>query len=154
MINVLFICLGNICRSPMAEAVFRHMVEEAGLSARFHIDSAGTGAWHIGEPAHRGTRAVLDKNGIHYRGRARRVTAADYRSPESYIIAMDDSNYSDLVRTFGSHPRLYLLLDFVPHMQGKNVPDPYYNDNFDYVYDLVREGCRGLLARIRDEQKI
>lgn len=99
-INVIFVCLGNICRSPMAEAVFQHLVHEAGLADKFHIDSAGTGSWHIGEKAHRGTRAILQEHGIVYNGRARQVTGQDMADPQTYIITMDQSNSNDLRRQF------------------------------------------------------
>jgi protein-tyrosine phosphatase len=149
-VNVVFVCLGNICRSPMAEAVFQQMVNEAGLGDRISIDSAGTGNWHVGETAHRGTRAILATHDIPYNGRSRQVNAADM-DPDNYVIAMDDSNMRDLKRRFGDHPRLYRLLDFAQNSSERNVPDPYYTNNFDYVYQLVTDGCRGLLQTIRDE---
>jgi protein-tyrosine phosphatase len=152
-INVVFVCLGNICRSPMAEAIFQQMVNEAGLADEIQIDSSGTGAWHVGEPAHRGTRKILDKYNIPYNGRSRQVTAVDM-APDNYVIAMDDSNMRDLKRRFGEHPRLYRLLDFAQDTGERNVPDPYYTDNFDYVYQLVTDGCHGLLQTIRDENNL
>ncbi|MDX1662253.1 MAG: low molecular weight protein-tyrosine-phosphatase [Candidatus Promineifilaceae bacterium] len=151
MIRVNFVCLGNICRSPMAEAVFRRMVEEAGLEDQIAVDSAGTGAWHVGEPAHRGTRDILRQRGIIYQGRARQVSQNDMHQ-DSYIIAMDASNVRDLQRRFGAHPNLYRLLDFAPGRHEEDVPDPYYSGNFDEVYELVEEGCRGLLEMIREEK--
>jgi len=153
MIHILFVCLGNICRSPMAEAIFQKLVDDAGLSDTFQVDSAGTGAWHVGEPAHRGTRRVLAANGIRYHGRARQVRAADFDHPNSYIVAMDSSNLSNLKQGFGTHPKLVRLLDFADSGET-DVPDPYYTNNFEYVYQLVSDGCRGLLAAIRAEQGI
>lgn len=150
-VKVLFVCLGNICRSPMAEAVFQKMVDEAGLSEKITIDSAGTGLWHVGEKAHPGTRRVLSQHGIVYNGRARQVHAGDME-PETYVIAMDQSNLNDLQRNFGQHPRLYRLLDFASQTDVRDVPDPYYNDNFEYVYQLVTDGCAGLLATIRTQE--
>lgn len=153
MIQVLFICLGNICRSPMAEAVFQKLVEEAGLTHLIEVDSAGLGNWHVGEMAHEGTRRVLAKHDIDYTGRARQVSMADMQ-PDSYIIAMDASNLADLQRRFGSHPHLHRLLDFASNRSTRDVPDPYYTGTFDLVYDLVDQGCHGLLQAIRQNEKI
>lgn len=151
-INVLFVCLGNICRSPMAEAVFKRLVDEAGLMDKFQVDSAGTGSWHIGEKAHPGTRAILKEHGIEYNGRARQVTAQDMANPNTYIITMDQSNSNNLQRQFGKHPNQYRLLDFSSHKAESDVPDPYYTNNFEYVYQLVADGCRGLLETIRQRE--
>lgn len=154
-IGVLFVCMGNICRSPMAEAVFRHLVDAAGLADQIAIDSAGTGGWHIGERPHRGTQDVLRKNGVAVGDqRARQVQTSDFSHFE-YIVAMDDENLADLARF---HPqareRARLLLSYAPGAPAREVPDPYYSGGFDHVYDLVTAGCRGLLAEIRRERGI
>ncbi|MBN2910150.1 low molecular weight phosphotyrosine protein phosphatase [Polycladomyces sp. WAk] len=153
MISVLFVCLGNICRSPMAEAVFRHMVKEEGLEDRIRVDSAGTGDWHTGEPPHHGTRRILKQYGISDEGiRARQVKKRDLEDFD-YIIAMDDSNLANLRRLADRHhQRLYRLTDFIPDTTYTEVPDPYYTGNFEEVYELVSAGCRGLLERIKEEQ--
>lgn len=154
MIKVLFICLGNICRSPMAEAIFSKMVEEAGLADKISVDSAGTSSWHVGEPAHSGTRSILKKNGISYIGRARRVQVNELKDESSYLIAMDRSNLGNIRTQNPDHPHMHLLLEFAEGTKENEVPDPYYHDNFDYVYQLVEAGCLGLLDYIRSCEKI
>ncbi|MCB9076098.1 MAG: low molecular weight phosphotyrosine protein phosphatase [Anaerolineaceae bacterium] len=156
MINVLFVCLGNICRSPMAEAVFNHLVEQEGLSSQFHIDSVGTASYHVGEPAHRGTRRVLADHGINSTCISRQINRRDLETAD-YIVAMDRSNVSDLQYTsrgLDIDGRLSLLLGFAPGVSRQDVPDPYYSGNFEETYQLVDAGCRGLLAHIRQEQGI
>jgi protein-tyrosine phosphatase len=138
----------------MAEAVFQQQVKDAGLADQFQVDSAGTGRWHVGEPPHRGTREVLRRHGIPYQGRAHQVTTADLQAAD-YIVAMDSSNMEDLRwidRQGHLDGKLYRLLDFAPPGSPTNVPDPYYEGNFDYVYQLVDAGASGLLAHIRQER--
>ena len=137
----------------MAEGVFQKMVDDAGLSDQILVDSAGTGSWHVGEPAHRGTQKVLRQHGIVYNGRARQLNPNDV-APDTYLIALDASNLQDLQRYAGQHARLFRLLDFASETQERDVPDPYYTGAFDYVYELVEDGCRGLLAAIRQREGI
>lgn len=154
MINVLFVCLGNICRSPMAEAVFKHLVAQAGLSDRFRIDSAGTSSYHVGDPAHYGTRRILSTFGIRCDSISRQITGQDLAEAD-YILAMDRHNLSELRALSRRRPlngHLHLLLEFAEQAHGLDVPDPYYTDNFDKVYHLVEDGCRGLLRHIRAER--
>lgn len=154
-IGVLFVCLGNICRSPMAEAVFRHLVCEAGLEAAFRIDSAGTGDWHIGKVPHHGTRRILDQYSISYEGLLARQVAVNDFSDFDYMIAMDDSNVSNLRKlTKESHATIIKLLDLAEDTAGQDVPDPYFTGNFEEVYGLVDKACRELLAYIRQEQNL
>jgi protein-tyrosine phosphatase len=138
----------------MAEAVFQHIVDEAALTDEIHVDSAGTGSWHVGEPAHSGTRRVLAQHGINYVGYARQVSSNDLNRENTYIIAMDMSNIRDLQSRFGYHPRMHKILDFANEVDIDDVPDPYYNGNFEEVYLLVEDGCRGLLAMIREEENL
>jgi protein-tyrosine phosphatase len=138
----------------MADAVFHKLVDNDGLSKLFAIDSAGTSSWHVGQPAHNGTQRVLADHDIKYSGRSRQLKIGDLAQNRSYIIAMDQNNIHDIKAIFGDHPRLYRLLDFAKQSEVKDVPDPYYSDNFEYVYQLVKDGCEGLLAMIRDREGI
>ncbi|WP_174615943.1 low molecular weight protein-tyrosine-phosphatase [Virgibacillus ihumii] len=156
MIRVLFICLGNICRSPMAEAVFRNLVQQDNLSDKITVDSAGIGHWHSGEPPHKGTRDMLDKLHISYKDmKARQVHSTDWRDFD-YIIAMDDQNIRDLrnINDEMSEVTIAKLMDFVKDPDNENVPDPYFTGNFDYTYELVSKGCNGLLDNIKKEKNI
>ena len=137
----------------MAEAVFQHLIEEAGLTDKIQVDSVGTGGWHVGERAHYGTRQVLVRHKIAYNGRARQVTPTDMTTADSYIIGMDQSNITDLQLRYGQHPRLYRLLDFATKTKERDIPDPYYTGQYDEVYDLVIDGCQGLLTHIREKEQ-
>ena len=148
-IRVLFVCLGNICRSPMAEAVFRSMVAAAGLANQIDVESAGTGSWHVGQYPHSGTIKELEAHQISVGGkRARQLSRSDL-SAFDYIIAMDAENVADIEALFAR--RVPRLLEFAPPGTPLDVPDPYYANNFDLVYRLVEAGCQGLLAHIRAE---
>jgi len=153
-IKVEFVCLGNICRSPMAEAVFRHMVNERGLHDKILIDSSGTGDWHIGRPPHEGTRRILDTNRISYEGMvARQFTEQDFENFD-YIVCMDSNNLRDVLAMTGSdqHTKVIRFMDLLPEEKEENVPDPYYTGNFEEVYRLVNAGCKALLDRIEREE--
>jgi low molecular weight protein-tyrosine phosphatase len=145
--SVLFVCLGNICRSPLAEGVFRALVEEAGLANRFTIDSAGTGAWHEGNPPDPRSIEIAAKYGIDISAqRARQVRHEDFQKFET-ILAMDNENLSVLRRKAGTKPtRIQLFLNTPP----MSVPDPYYGgpDGFENVYQLVRSGSEDFLKSV------
>jgi len=138
----------------MAEAVFQKMVDDAGLSDKITVDSAGTSSYHVGEKAHPGTRRVLSHHGIPYDGRARQIATKDAQNGTTYLIAMDSENVAEIRRRFGDLPTLHRLLDFASNTDVHDVPDPYYSDNFDYVYRLVEDGSRGLLEAIRKNEGI
>lgn len=157
MIRVLLVCMGNICRSPMAEAVLAHLIKEAGLSDKITLDSAGTGGWHVGEPADPRTLAVLKKHGIAYAGHARQLQRSDFDQFD-YILAMDTENLSGIRRVAGSPkegqaaPEIALFLSYANAaglLSKSEVPDPYYNNQFDAVYELVSVGSKALLDHLR-----
>jgi protein-tyrosine phosphatase len=152
-VSVLFVCLGNICRSPMAEAVFKNMVAQEGLSARISVDSAATSHWEVGKPPHPGTREVLRLNNIPVdpTRRARMIRPEDLQNYD-YVIGMDAENMSDLRRMGGK--KVYRMLEFASHLGVTDIPDPWYTHNFDYTYQLVQAGCRGLLQHIRQKESI
>jgi protein-tyrosine phosphatase len=151
--RILFVCLGNICRSPTAEGVMRALVREAGLQERIELDSAGTGSWHIDEPPDARATAAARERGVELEGRARQVEREDFAEFD-LIVAMDRSNLADL-RRFApddARARLRLLRDFDPSADGEaDVPDPYHGGSrgFDDVFDLVHGSCAALLAELR-----
>lgn len=145
MIKVLFICHGNICRSPMAEFVFKYMVANAGLDDKFHIESAATSREEIGNDIHPGTRQKLIENDIPFAKRAaRQIIKSDYDDFD-YLIGMDDANVRNISRICGGDPegKVYKLLDFAG--KDRSIADPWYTGNFDETYDDVIEGCEGLM---------
>lgn len=148
MIRVLFVCLGNICRSPMAEAVMRDLVGKRGLSAEVKVDSAATSSWHIDELPHKGTVAKLKEYNISTAGmKGRQLSKTDFEAFD-YIIGMDASNVRNIREMLGQpdHPKIFRFLDLTPHQ--KDVPDPWYTNDFQETYDLVVEGCEALLEKI------
>jgi protein-tyrosine phosphatase len=151
--RILFVCLGNICRSPLAEAALRREAEALGLDTE--VDSAGTGDWHVGQPPDRRAIAVAARNGADVsRLRARQVGAEDFQLFD-HIVALDGHNLADLRRMQppGSRARLSLLLDHVPGREGEAVADPYYGGDahFDETWADVVEGARALARRIAAE---
>ncbi|MBN2195668.1 MAG: low molecular weight phosphotyrosine protein phosphatase [Polyangiaceae bacterium] len=159
MVHVCFVCLGNICRSPMAEGVMRHLVAAAGLGDTIAVESAGTSAYHEGEPPDARSRAAARARGIDVGGRSRRFVRQDF-SRFDYVIAMDTENLDDLIGLApdpAAERKVSLLLAFDPASPPHaSVPDPYYGgaDGFGRVLDLCTAGCRGLIEHIRREQGI
>ncbi|MEO1585016.1 MAG: low molecular weight protein-tyrosine-phosphatase [Planctomycetota bacterium] len=147
--RVLFVCLGNICRSPLAEGVFLHLAAERGLSDSFHVASAGTGGWHAGEEPDPRSIAVARKNGVTLPSRARQVTANDVGSWDC-VVAMDGSNRSNLIGLGFDPAAVHLMRSFDASSQDQDVPDPYYGgpDGFDDVYAMIHRACEGLLDHL------
>ena len=151
MVRVLFVCLGNICRSPMAEAVFRHKVQAAGLQDRIETGSAGTGTWHIGEQAHPGTRRMLAAGGIAEPDHRARQIILDDLNDFDYVIVMDNANLRDVRALPQGRATVARLMDYAPDARVQEVPDPYLTGGYEGVYALVDEATDGLLATIQRE---
>lgn len=150
MVKILFICHGNICRSPMAEFVMRNMVTEAGLSGEIYIESAATSTEELGNDIHSGTRAKLREMKIPFeRRRARQATPSDYGKFD-YLVVMDGNNIRNLRRIIGEDrdKKVYKLLDFTDR-RGEDIADPWYTGNFDVTYADIDEGCRGMLDMLK-----
>jgi low molecular weight protein-tyrosine phosphatase len=156
--RVLFVCLGNICRSPTAEAVMARLIADAGLTDEIELDSAGTGAWHVGSPPDERAAAAAVARGFEMRGTARQVRPADFEEFD-LLIAMDAENHCNLVALAPDREaaaKVRMLREFDPATAGDgaanlDVPDPYYGgeDGFDRVLDLVEAACAGLLDELR-----
>lgn len=149
--QVLFVCLGNICRSPAAEIIFRKLVADAGRTDEFHIDSAGTIAHHQGSPPDPRMSAALQRNGFSATGRARQITIDDLNHFE-LIVTMDESNLADVRRLDpdgATHAKIRQFVSFCRNHDDRRVPDPYYGGprGFDYVIELLEDGCHGILAQ-------
>jgi protein-tyrosine phosphatase len=155
-VRISFVCLGNICRSPTAEAVMRHMVAAAGLQEAIAIDSAGTGDWHVGEPRDKRSAAVGQRRGMPLSGRARNFVAADFARFD-HVLAMDRQNFENLRKLAPdaeARAKVALLRSFDPTVAASGddeVPDPYYGgpEGFDHVFDVCVAACTGLLAHLR-----
>jgi len=153
MVRVLFVCLGNICRSPTAEGVFRKLVSEHKLELQFEIDSAGTHAYHIGEMPDERAQAACARRGIDIsRLKGRRAVAADIEKFD-YVLAMDRENYEHLLEICppGLESRIRLFMEFAPNRPEREVPDPYFGGagGFDRVLDMIEDAALGLLEEIR-----
>ncbi len=157
-ISVVFVCMGNICRSPTVEAVFRHRVEKAGLASRITIDSAGTHDYHVGDPPDPRTRLAAARRGYDMASlRGRQVGAEDF-SRFDYVLAMDENNLAILerLRPRDAASHLGLFLDFAERHSEREVPDPYYGgeSGFERVLDMVEDAAEGLLRHIRRQHTL
>lgn len=155
MVKVLFVCMGNICRSPTAEGVFREYVHRAGLIEEIQIDSAGTHSYHVGsQPDKRAQRAAMKRGVDLSTQRARSVAEQDFEVFD-YILAMDGANYEDLVAFCPKdhQHKIHLYLTFAKNSDERDVPDPYYGGSkgFEYVLDLVEEAAEGFIEHLRQQ---
>jgi protein-tyrosine phosphatase len=157
MVKVLFVCMGNICRSPTAEGVFRHKVSEAGLEDQIHIDSAGTIAHHIGHPPDPRAQKAALKRGVDLGSqRARRVSGEDFEEFD-LVIAMDSDNHYELemICPPGYEDRLHMFLKFAQNTRETEVPDPYYGGSggFETVLDMIEDAAEGLLQHLQEQEQ-
>jgi len=157
MKKLLFVCLGNICRSPAAQGVMQHLVDEAGLSNQYAIDSAGMGPWHVGQlPDHRMRRCGA-RHGYAFNHIARQVTPSDFDAFD-YICLMDEENLHDILRlrpTAEQQQKLLLMKDFLTrHPRFQEIPDPYYGNDrdFDLVIELLEDACQNLLQWLQKQE--
>ena len=158
-VRICFVCLGNICRSPTAEAAMRHLLVAERLEARVQIESAGTGGWHVGEPPDRRARAAAKRRGLDVRGCAQQFVKRDFARFD-YVIAMDVYNRRDLQQLApdgAARGKIELLRNFDPGSPADaDVPDPYYGegDGFETVLDICEAACVGLLQHIRETHRL
>ncbi|MDH5766716.1 MAG: low molecular weight phosphotyrosine protein phosphatase [Gammaproteobacteria bacterium] len=157
-VKVLFVCMGNICRSPTSEGVFKQLVIDSGLAEKIHIDSAGTHAYHVGHPPDNRAQAAARNRNIDLSSqRARKVQSSDFHEFD-YIIAMDDSNIADLeyICPEDQKEKLHLFLNFAENITAREVPDPYYGgeQGFESVLDMVEQASTGLLNSIQKKYKL
>jgi protein-tyrosine phosphatase len=151
-IRILFVCTGNICRSPLAEGIFRHLVKQANVEDRFEIDSAGTSGYHAGDPPDARSAATARARGIELTGASRQLKARDLRTFD-YVVVMDEDNYSNvlaLANRSGETPRIHYLREWDSQGRGAGVPDPYYggSNGFEDVHDIVERSCANLLDHL------
>ena len=156
-VKVLFVCMGNICRSPTAHGVMQKLVDEQGLSQYVQVDSAGTHSYHVGNPPDPRSQATAKRRGVDLSSqRARRFVSSDFLDYD-YLLAMDTGNLADMraLRPDEASARLQLMLEYSSRYSEREVPDPYFGDDgFDLVYDMIDDASRGLLRHIRAEHGI
>ena len=153
-IKVLFVCLGNICRSPMAEYLMRDKIAKAGLSAKIVVESAGTSGENDGDDMHCGTAEVLDRLNIKSNDFVSRKVRSKDGENFDYIIAMDDQNLRDLERLLGKNPKkLFKITALCPDLGYDHIPDPWYTHRFDETYQLLDQCCEALLVKLKQELK-
>lgn len=153
MIKILFVCHGNICRSPMAEFILKDLAEKQGITDKLYIASAATSTEEIGNPVHYGTQSKLQSVGISAEGkRAVQLKKSDYDKYD-YFIGMDSWNIRNMKKILGTSDKIYKLLDFSDR-KGSDIADPWYTGNFDETYSDILEGCTGLMEYLKNQKKL
>ena len=157
--RILFVCLGNVCRSPMAEGTLRRMLEGAGLTGKVYVTSAGTHTFHMGAAPDTRSQLVASRRGVSLKGiRARRVVEEDFALFD-YLLAMDQENYDYLLELCPQpehHEKIQLFLNYAPHLPEREIPDPYYGSliGFERVMDMMEEAAEGLLLHLRERYRM
>jgi len=156
MKRILFVCLGNICRSPTAEAVMKHILKKNGLEEKVDVESAGIGGWHIGELPDSRARKYGAKRGYNLNSRAQQFDARAHFKDFDYIVTMDDSNYMDVINQDLKDKfknKVFRMTDFCKTSKLSEVPDPYYGggDHFEEVIDILEDACEGLFKKIKKD---
>ena len=154
MVKILFVCLGNICRSPLAEGIFKHKIEQKNLEDQFLIDSCGTSAYHVGNPADSRMRETAFRYGVLLTSKARQLKPADLNEFD-YIIAMDNQNLTDILRYKNKHSKstIHLMREYDLNSPKNDVPDPYYGGitGFENVFNIVNHCCENFLNKITND---
>ncbi len=156
--KVLFVCLGNICRSPAAEGIFKKMIRKQGLNDKIEVDSAGTAGYHVGELPDLRMRQHGTRRGYKFDSLSRKFTSNDFDRFD-IILAMDDSNYNNILRLapdLDSEAKVHRMMDFSKKYENDHVPDPYYSgsEGFELVLDLLEDSCDGLLEKVKNDLSI
>ncbi len=150
--KILFVCLGNICRSPMAQAIFQQKIREKNLRERFYVDSCGTGHWHVGEDPDPRTLQTLANHNIPFKHKARQIRKQDIQNFD-YILCMDKTNREQVLAMYpGAKEKTFLIRDFDPLEQGKDVPDPYWDsiNGFEKVYEMLDRSIENFLKQFEE----
>ena len=157
-IKVLFVCMGNICRSPTAEGIFRQLVEDNNLPHQFEIDSAGTHAYHIGQAPDERAQQIAYRQGVDLSELTARKVCADYYQQFDYILVMDKANLDDIAPHCPTDLKYKIqrILDYAPQQSERDVPDPYYGgeSGFEHVYNLLQQACEGLFSQVMAAKNI
>jgi protein-tyrosine phosphatase len=151
--KILMVCLGNICRSPMAEGIMQHKIEQHGLS--WTVDSCGTGSWHVGEPPHRDGQRAMKRRGLDISHQRARQFHGHFLEEYDLILAMDQSNYNDVWQQAKPEERekIHMIMNLSRPGKNEPIPDPYYNDAlYDQVFDMLDEACDAIIAKFAEEK--
>lgn len=154
-ISILFVCLGNICRSPAGEGIFKKILKDKMQSGNYHVDSAGTSGWHTNELPDRRMRVHGEKRGYVFDSRSRKFSRSDFDKFD-YILAMDDNNYYDILALapdLEAQKKVHRMVDYLQNLTHDHIPDPYYSgaEGFELVLDLLEDACGGLLNEIESQ---